>query len=465
MKRALIVGLLGLATLGRSAAADDPFEVELNRWRQNVITRQAKDEAPKLDPKRIINESNSFLKEREPEMTSEEYAIYQKMTSILTGNPELAIKFLEGMVNEKEPPSPAFEFILGNAYYAAGQNDKAEAHYRSGLKRYPTFLRAWNNLGVLYYSTERYAEAVPCFTESVNLGDREAMTFGLLGYALEKTGNIVVAEMAYMQALQGAPANADWKQGLLRIAIEAKQYGRAATLARALIKEHPTETRYWLTYANVLLADHRKPAAIALLEVAVNHGLAGQDELALLGDLYAEQMLLPEAVATYQRLFAIVPAQGTRRLLRLAEVLIAAGKLTEAEATLRPMPAPTAIDEQIAWRQVRTELLLAQKNWPEARRELDEIQRAAPMDGRLLLSLGLSYKGEDDLERAALAFEAASRIPGTTYRASLELANIALRNRNYAQSLDHLERAYRLERTDAIADLIARVRTLAGENE
>ena len=29
---------------------------------------------PKVDPKRIVNESNSFLKEREPDMTEEEYA-------------------------------------------------------------------------------------------------------------------------------------------------------------------------------------------------------------------------------------------------------------------------------------------------------------------------------------------------------------------------------------------------------
>jgi DNA replication initiation complex subunit (GINS family) len=79
---------------------------------------------PQVDAKRIINESNSFLKEREPEMTEEEYALYEKVVTILSSNPEFAVKLLEAMESEKEPPSPAFEFILGNAYYAAGQNDK-----------------------------------------------------------------------------------------------------------------------------------------------------------------------------------------------------------------------------------------------------------------------------------------------------------------------------------------------------
>ena len=61
---------------------------------------------PKLDPKRIINESNSFLKEREPEMTEEEYALYQKVVTMLSSNPEFALKLLEAMMSDKEPPTP-----------------------------------------------------------------------------------------------------------------------------------------------------------------------------------------------------------------------------------------------------------------------------------------------------------------------------------------------------------------------
>src|SRR5262249_19134023 len=154
-----------------------------------------------LDPKRIINDSNSFLKEREPEMNAEEFALYEKMVTLLTTDPQLAVRLLEGMLIEsKEPPSPAFEFILGNAYYNSNQVAKAETRYRSAVNRYPTFIRAWNNLGVLYYSAGRYAEAAPCFAKSVSLGDHDAVTFGLLGYSLEKGEDLVAAELAFMQA-------------------------------------------------------------------------------------------------------------------------------------------------------------------------------------------------------------------------------------------------------------------------
>ena len=209
-----------------------------------VFRGTAQASEPKVDPKRIINESSSFLKEKEPEMTEEEYALYQKVVTMLATNPEFALKLLEAMISDKEPPSPAFEFILGNAYYAAGQNDKAEADYLVAVKRFPTFLRAWVNLGILYYSSGKYGEAVPCFSKAVELGDRDATTFGLLGYCLQKQGDLVSAEMAYMQALSGDPSNVDWKEGLLGICIDGKQFTRAESIVKNLIKERPTDTRY-----------------------------------------------------------------------------------------------------------------------------------------------------------------------------------------------------------------------------
>ncbi|MES1168702.1 MAG: tetratricopeptide repeat protein, partial [Oleiharenicola lentus] len=282
---------------------------------------------------------SSFLKEREPEMNAEEYALYEKMVGILSSNPTLALKLLENMLKEGEKPSPAFQFILGNAYYAAGDFAKTEASYKGAVHNYPTFLRAWNNLGVLYYTTGRFADAVTAFSRSVSLGDREPTTYGLLGYSLEKEGNVVAAEVSYMQALSGDPGNADWQEGLLRLCLLSRQLGRAEAIGRTLIKTHPTEGRYWLMLANVLLTDNRKLEALAVLELAVGTGVASSDELVLLGDLYAEQGLSAEALVVYTKLLKPVPETGEQKLLRLAQVLAAAGRAAEAENALKALPA------------------------------------------------------------------------------------------------------------------------------
>jgi tetratricopeptide (TPR) repeat protein len=421
--------------------------------------------APKLDPKRIINESNGFLKEREPEMTAEEYALYEKVVTMLPTQPEFALKLLEAMMNEKEPPSPAFEFILGNAYYAAGQNDQAEARYRSAVKRYSSFLRAWNNLGILYYTVNKFAEAIPCFSQAVTLGDRDPTTFGLLAYCLERMGNVVPAEMAYMQALSGDPTSANWMEGLLRIYIQGKQYGRAESLVKNLIKEHPQEAKYWLTYANILLGENRKLEAIAILEASVGTGVAGLDELNLLADLYAEQGLVPEAVTIYQKIQSLSQELGERKLLNLAQMLIASDRLPQAQAVMAALKSELTPEGRINYLQARSDWFAAQKRWPEARKELDELLKLAPLNGRALLSLGRAHLAEDDLPRATFAFEAACQIPDCTYRASLELANIELKNRHYGKSVEYLQRALNIERTAAVEDYLARIKTLASKND
>jgi tetratricopeptide (TPR) repeat protein len=416
---------------------------------------------PKLDPKRIINESSSFLKEKEPEMTEEEYALYQKVVSMLASNPEFAVKLLEAMyASDKEPPSPAFAFILGNAYYAANQNDKAEANYRNAINRYPTFLRAWVNLGVLYYATGRYSDAIPCFSKAVELGDRDSSTFGLLGYSLQKEGDLVSAEMSYMQALSGDPANVDWKEGLLAICVEGKQFARAESLVKNLIKEKPEDSRYWLTYANILLAEGRKLDAIVLLETASGAGLASVEELSLLGDLYAEQMMIPEASAIYQKILVPSPDLGEKKMVHYAQVLISAKKLQEAQGVLDMFKTEGDDADGIELRQTRADLLAAQKKWPEERRELDGLLKIEPLNGHALISLGRAYAAEDDVARATIAFETAYGVKDSTYVASLELANIELKNRHYAKSVDYLQKALTIEKTDEVQDFLVKVKTL-----
>lgn len=415
---------------------------------------------PHVDPKRIVNESNSFLKEREPEMTEEEYALYQKVVTMLAANPDFAVKLLEAMSAGKDAPSPAFLFILGNAYYAAGQNGKAEANYRAAVTGYPNFLRAWVNLGILYYSTGRFGEAVPCFSKAVVLGDRDSTTFGLLGYCLQREGDLVSAEMAYMQALGGEPANVDWKEGLLEICIDGKQFTRAESLVKNLIKERPTDTRYWLADANILLAEGRKVDETVVLETAVGAGLGDATELALLGDLYAEQDLVPEAADTYQRLLALAPDAGGPKLLRYARVLTAAGRLPEAEGVLGRLDRAEKGVDPVALRQAKADLYAAERRWPDARQQVEDILKEDPLNGQALLSLGRAYAAEDNLPRATLAFESAAAIKSSTYEASLELANIELKNRHYAKSAEYLQKALNIERTDAVEDDLARVKAL-----
>lgn len=472
MKALLSTGLAlaALLTTHLVAQVEEFDETEFDRIRESQMrgNKARADAPPAVDAAAIINESNAFLKEREPEMTAEEYALYEKIVAMLSTNSRFALRMLEGMTTEALNPSPAFEFILGNTHYSAGNVERAEKLYRSAVTRFPTFLRAWNNLGVLYYSAGRYAEAVPCFSRSVVLGDKEPMTFGLLGYCLERGDDVVSAEMAYMQALAGDPSSTAWKEGLLRIYVKGGQYGRAESLVRSLIKERPGDTRFWLAYANLLVKDGRKLRAMALLETAVQAGIAGDDELNLLGDLYAEHELVAEAVETYRRVVRPESNLGERKLLQFAQALLASRKPEDAAKVLDSLPKELPADETVTLLQMRADIAAAAKRWPEARRHLDALLAIAPMNGKAWISMGTARAEEGDLDRAEMAFEAALQDADTTYRAHLELANVHLKNRRYPQSVRHLEQALALKDTELVRGYLARIRALLpseGESE
>lgn len=416
-------------------------------------------------PAQIISESGDFLKKVEPEMTESEQAVYGKIAPILSRRPAFALKLLKSMAGTTpdgtSKPTPAFEFMMGNAFYTVNDFSAAEKKYRSAVERNPAFVKAWKNLGVLYYVQDRYADAAPCFSKAVALGDRDPTTFGLFGTSLEKTGNTVSAEGAYMQALAADPANLNWTEGLLRLYLADKQAGKAETLVLALLEAHPQETKYSLTYLNLLLSGQRKLEAIALLQRMSDTGLARLDDIGLLADLYAEQQMTSEALATLERLAVSQPELARQKLLRFARNLIAARSWTRASAVLQVLSkAPQSSPARIAYLEAKVELELARKRWIDAKSELQALLKEAPSSGTAWMGLGRVHLAETEETEAIAAFEHAREIPESAYRASLELANIACKNRRYAQCLGHLDHALSIQRSLAVQNFRNQIRNL-----
>jgi len=420
---------------------------------------------PNLDPKRIINDSYSFLKEREPDMTDEEDALYQKVTLMVPTEPDFAMKLLENMFSGDQPVSPAFDLALANIYFNNARRDDAETHYRSAIKKYPNFLRAWTNLGILLYSAERYPEAVAALSKAISLGDRDASTVGLMGYCLVKSGDPVAAEMAYLQALALDPTNTDWLEGLITIYQDGRQYARAEPLAKRLIQLKPAESMSWLLYANILLSEGNRLQAAAVLETASGMNAIDEDGILLLGDLYAEQKFYVEATATYEKAMAKDPKLGAKRAVAYAQGLISERKFDQAAAILQSMGGNLPPESRRLWLDARIDLLIAQEQWSEARREIDELLRLDPLDGKALLRLGQIYKVQGDPARATFAYEQAYRLPDSAYAAALELSNLSLQSRNYGKSIEYIQKALSLQKSGALEDYLVKLKSLVPENE
>ena len=64
-----------------------------------------------------------------------------------------------------------------------------------------------------------------------------------------------------------------------------------------------------------------------------------------------------------------------------------------------------------------------------------------------------------------MILERAYQVPDTRRRAGLELANIAVRNRRYGQSVGFIEEAIRLESSSELREHLERLKTLVSRQE
>lgn len=430
-----------------------------------VVAGHAKPAKAKADLQRIINESAGFLKNREPEMTGTEYALYEKVVAMLEVQPEFAMQLLGSMIGGKEQPSPAFEFVLGNAHYNAGRMEDAEQHYNKAIRDYPDYLRAWANLGVLCYTQGRYAEAVQKLGRAVELGDTSAETLGLLAYSYHRTGAAVAAEMAYLRAISAAPNNTDWVEGLCGLYIEGGQYKRAESLAWQLVQLKPRDVHYWTQYSSTLLAQDRRGDALVALESARMLGLGDAELLLQLGDLCAHENFFAESAAAYAGAMQESPEVGAARLITYAQLLGQQGRTERALAVLAG--AETGLPDKLRcdFLQAKSDLLAGQKRWAEARGCLESLLVLAPMRGGALLALGKVLEAEGDAAGAQQAYSSATQIADSCYEAHIQLAEMELRARHYAPCIEHLELALERERNPAVQEYLAKIKLLASQNE
>lgn len=432
-----------------------------------VVSLRAEDSAsaPQQNTKQIINASFNFLKNEEPEMTGDEYALYEKAVNLTSVNPAFGLNLLETLIAGDERKSAPFELALGNVYFNNGKPELAEKHYHAALEKYPDFLRAWSNLAALLYSQGRYAEAIPCFARVVSHGQADAATLGVLAYCQLRVGNPLAAEMNYIQALGLDPNNPDWLSGLLTLALDAKQYNRAEQLLKQLVRLRPKDHQNWLSYAHVLAGQGKPIEAIAILDAAKELGYVDEEGLLFLGDLCAEQKLSGEAVAAYQSVLTHSPDLGTKRLITYAQALTAVHQLDAADRALAGITVELPPATRVDWLRAKAELAQARQDWPAARHQLDELLKLQPLDGAALLSLGHIYEAENNVTAATFTLEQAARAPGFEYRASLDLANIALKQHHYPRALELLQKAAAIEKTPLIEEYIGKLKATVPTSE
>lgn len=260
---------------------------------------------------------------------------------------------------------------------------------------FPNFLRAHKNLANLYFRAERTDEALQHFVRSVELGDRDAPTFGLMGAIYLEQEKLISAESALRMSLMINPGISEFKQLLGQVLLMQERYLEAKEIFRELLMHRPNEINFWMALTNCFIGLEMIDEATTNLEIVRLMGRADSPSLMLLGDVYMNREMMDEAAAAYIDAIRKDPRPGSvREFMRAAEVLnnfAAYHQSMEVLNTIEEHITDLSEEVEIDILSLRSEVNIALGKGAEAAENLEALLRRDPFHSRALLSLARYY--------------------------------------------------------------------------
>lgn len=396
----------------------------------------------RIEPTITVDEEN-FLKDAAAAMAADDR---EKAIQVLT----------DAEISDR---SPAIAFQLGSLLFEEGKHGEAAAFFESALKQFPNFRDAHRNLAILHIQQNKIDEAFPHLVRAVELGSREGLTMGLLGYCHSARENHQAALDAYRLASLTQPGERQWKTGQAQALSRLGDTKAALSLFVDLIKESPEDFNLWLLRGDAYVDLDNDVAAIASLEVARRgESLSPAGSLSL-GHLFARNGLTKKALSNY-----LTAIQSENRVsfpdaVHAVEYLVQHGDF-EAGKTLADSVKSSYEEESGSL--ARAEALIEmQTGDPEsAAKKLEDWIAKDPTDGESLIHLAGYLEASDRIEEAEMQLEQAASFPDHEAAAKKRLGQLKVSVGDYGAAVKFLEQSLSLKADEATQEYLEAVREL-----
>jgi len=387
--------------------------------------------------------------EIEPRVTVVEKGVMEKVMKLMgaSGGNAKAVELLEKSTNAAA--SAVFDFTLANIHFQEDRLTNAAACYSSAIAKFPSFQRAYKNLGLIGIRLNDFDAAIGPLTKCIELGENDGLTYGLLAYAYSMTEQYVSSESAYRLAVMLQPKTLDWKMGLCRTLFKQQKYGEAIAMCDELLRREPGKADYLLLQANAYLGLKQPMKAAEIYELLDIAGKTPTAALQTLGDIYVNEGDVDQAADAYARAMAREENPDIARQLRNADVLVSRSAYSAASGLIRKIAerAGANLNDEQKKRMLKLEarLAVARNEAVEAQAKiLEDIVVLDPLDGDALIMLGLFY-APTNVEKAIFYYERAEGIEKVEADARLRHAQILAKNGKYQEALPLIKRSLELK--------------------
>jgi tetratricopeptide (TPR) repeat protein len=440
---------------------------------QQPVVRNARSVNPWDDPefqKRIVG-AFGINSRVEPLPTPEEESYLSEVIPLIEKEPEQAAASLqEALVRTPEDiagnvpeVSARFDFILANIRFQQGRLSDAARSFREAIRKFPDYMTAHKQLGIIFVKAGRYPDGIPHLTKAIQLGLTEPAAYGLLGSAYFGTGQFVAAEGAFRNAILLDPALPAWKLGLIQALFSLERYSDVVALAGSMIKEKPDDDKLWLIQANAYVGNKQMLEAAANYELLDGMGKLPANEQNTLAAIYVNEGLLGLAADTYLKAYEKVPDGNVEGPLRAVEILMARDGANEASRLLTRVkesaPSDLPADARHRLMRIEAKIHLSSGRSGEAEHVLKTLIDEDPLDGEARLMLGKYYEElpEPENDKALALYEEAASLESFEAEAKVKSARLLARLQRYEDAIPLLKRAQELKPQDYVADFLEKL--------
>lgn len=361
---------------------------------------------------------------------------------------------------------------------------RAESYFKRAIDPntgFPNFLRAHKNLANLLFKMDRAKDAKAHFVKAIELGDRDAVTFGILGAIYMEEGKLISAGTALRNSLMINPEIPQFKQLLGNVLMQQERYAEAKEIFSEMLLKSPNESNFWMAQANCYIALDEIEQAARNLEIVRFMGKSNVPSLMLLGDVYINKEMIDEAAEVYMEAILLDPSSGNlSNFIRAAETLNNFAAYDQGMAVITQIEKAydgNMTDEQeIDLLSLSSEINISLGKGEEAAADLEELLKKDPFNARALLSLARYYTDlepdqslapeEQDLmarryqQQAIIYFERAQNLNEISdqVRAYIGEAQLRVQRDELELAADLLEEAQSLSYQDTVQSYLDQIR-------
>ena len=442
---------LSIVTIAHTTSADEGFNITAV-WNDPTFQKQ-------------FIAAYGFNAEIEPRVTPEEVKILEKVRPLMAEDLAQAESILYKSM--KPDCSAVLDFTLGGIHFQQDKMIDAMVSFRRAVEKFPSFRRAWRNIGLIAARNGQFDEAISAFTRMIQLGGGDSYSYGLLGYAYASNQDFQAAEAAYRNALLLQPENTEWRLGLTRCLYKQEKFEDVATLLDGLIEWYPANADFWLLQAHTYIGMKQAFRAAENLEALDMLGKSTADSLLTLGDIYLSENLFGLAEHAYIRAIERDAAQSIKRPIRAAEVLAARGALAPAIKVTKSIRAAWEgrLEEADRRTLLKLEARLAMADGTSSAETiavLEEIVSLDPLDGDALMLLGQHHARppQNEFDKAMFYFERAASLEAYELNARIRHAQVLVGLGRYSDAIPLLRRAQELRPRDDVARYLEQIERL-----